>query len=144
MCSNRSLASLFLQFQQAGQDQAVKSQCSGVWGRQVKAGCLPQQQQSHNHHHHQQIRNGGRNTGYGRAVNLPHAGAWRSQQVPHSQHSDTAMRAVLLGGSGVKRERAGTGVFLPCRHGNPPESRKKSGILQTVSMLVSLLSYWCI
>ncbi|KAF2318996.1 hypothetical protein GH714_012289 [Hevea brasiliensis] len=36
------------------------------------------------------------------------------------------MRAVFLGGSGVKRECAGTGVFLPRRYGNPPDSKKKS------------------
>lgn len=54
---------------------------------------------------------------------------WRPQQIHQPQHSDTAMRAVLLGGSGVKKECAGTGVFLPRKYGNRPESpRKKTGI----------------
>ncbi|KAF3433583.1 hypothetical protein FNV43_RR24685 [Rhamnella rubrinervis] len=114
-------------------DQAVKSQCSGAWGRRVKAGWLSQQQ-SQQQYHQQQIRNRGRNTGYEsgrseRPLNLPQSGAWRPQQVPPPQHNnDTAMRAVLLGGAGVKRESAGTGVFLPRRYGNPPESRKKTGV----------------
>ncbi|RVX13612.1 hypothetical protein CK203_010052 [Vitis vinifera] len=37
------------------------------------------------------------------------------------------MRAVFLGGSGLKRESAGTGVFLPRRFGNASDSRKKPG-----------------
>ncbi|KAK4756739.1 hypothetical protein SAY87_006866 [Trapa incisa] len=38
------------------------------------------------------------------------------------------LRALLNGSGTVKRERAGTGVFLPRRYGNPaPESRKRSG-----------------
>ncbi|KAJ9175802.1 hypothetical protein P3X46_014316 [Hevea brasiliensis] len=48
------------------------------------------------------------------------------QHQQPQQHSSTGMRAVFLGGSGVKRECAGTGVFLPRRYGNPPDSKKKS------------------
>ncbi|KAF2287193.1 hypothetical protein GH714_038891 [Hevea brasiliensis] len=59
-------------------------------------------------------------------------GLYSSQSFNHSvsqmnqQLSSTGMRAVFLGGSGVKRECAGTGVFLPRRYGNPPDSKKKS------------------
>ncbi|KAK2637471.1 hypothetical protein Ddye_032263 [Dipteronia dyeriana] len=54
----------------------------------------------------------------------------------HTSNTSTNMRAVFLGGSGgggVKRECAGTGVFLPRRYGNnnfnnnPHDSRKKLG-----------------
>ncbi|KAK3230992.1 hypothetical protein Dsin_002873 [Dipteronia sinensis] len=66
-------------------------------------------------------------------------------QQQHTSNTSTNMRAVFLGGSGgggggggVKRECAGTGVFLPRRYGNnnnnvnnfnnnPHDSRKKLG-----------------
>lgn len=126
---------LFLQLQQVRPDQALKSQCSAAWVREVKNGWA----HNHNHNHHnqnqQQIRNRGRNIGYERAMNLPHS-VWRPQQIQQPQHTDTAMRAVLLGGSGVKRECSGTGVFLPRKYGNPPESRKKTGIAKCFSHTV--------
>ncbi|XP_044460851.1 uncharacterized protein LOC123192383 [Mangifera indica] len=69
----------------------------------------------------------------GRSVVLSQA-AWPPLQVQQHQHqqpqhSASAMKPVFLGGSaGVKRECAGTGVFLPRRYvNNPCDSRKKSG-----------------
>lgn len=53
--------------------------------------------------------------------------AWPTSQPPH-QKSGSGMRAVFLGESAVKKERTGTGVFIPQRFGSfPPENRKKPG-----------------
>ncbi|XP_015869919.2 uncharacterized protein LOC107407188 [Ziziphus jujuba] len=124
--NNQGFSQNLARLQQVRPDQALKSQCSAAWVREVKNGWA----HNHNHNHHnqnqQQIRNRGRNIGHERAMNLPHS-VWRPQQIQQPQHTDTAMRAVLLGGSGVKRECSGTGVFLPRKYGNPPESRKKTG-----------------
>ncbi|PWZ19133.1 hypothetical protein Zm00014a_035162 [Zea mays] len=62
------------------------------------AACLPLQKPQHHHHHH-------------------HAPA-----APAS-----GMRAVFLTPSGPKRERNGTGVFLPRPAGAPAEPKKKTG-----------------
>ncbi|OMO94359.1 hypothetical protein CCACVL1_06043 [Corchorus capsularis] len=115
------------------QEQMVKPHCGGVataLGRQVKANSnwqaqLQQQQ-------HQQIQNRTRNNNVVgvRPLGLPQS-SWPPLQ--QQQNSGSGMRAMFLGGSGnnVKRECAGTGVFLPRRYGNnnnnPPEPRKKSG-----------------
>ncbi|XP_057801310.1 uncharacterized protein LOC131016619 isoform X2 [Salvia miltiorrhiza] len=65
-----------------------------------------------------QLRNGRGNGGEGRA---PMA-AWPGFQQPGS-----GMRAVYLGEPGPKKERTGTGVFLPQRVSSlPAENRKKS------------------
>ncbi|KAK6929416.1 hypothetical protein RJ641_005621 [Dillenia turbinata] len=52
-----------------------------------------------------------------------------NQQQPQNLSNGSGMRAVFLGGSGVRRESTGTGVFLPRRHGttSSPEPRRKSG-----------------
>lgn len=57
----------------------------------------------------------------------PSLQAQQQNQVPNP--SGSSMRAgVLVSGSNtsVKRECAGTGVFLPRRYSNPPDSRKKT------------------
>ncbi|XVF24001.1 hypothetical protein REPUB_Repub13aG0089000 [Reevesia pubescens] len=117
------------------QEQVLKPQCVAVLGRQVKASNwhaqLQQQQQ------HQQTQSRARNNVIGgRPLGLPQS-SWpplqvqSQQQQQPQQNSGSGMSAVFLGGSGsVKRECAGTGVFLPRRYGNnnnPPEPRKKSG-----------------
>ncbi|GMI87194.1 hypothetical protein like AT2G39870 [Hibiscus trionum] len=55
----------------------------------------------------------------------------QSKQKQPQTHPGSAMRAVFLGGSGgVKRECAGTGVFIPRRYdtsSTSPEPRKKAG-----------------
>ncbi|KAJ9160232.1 hypothetical protein P3X46_025653 [Hevea brasiliensis] len=136
------------------QEQQLKPRCPSVWGRQqvkVEWQAQPQtqlqqhhpqpqiqtQSQSHYQHQQQQIQSRGRSlVGYEngrcmRPLGLPQS-AWPPLQVQSNQndqpqqHSSTGMRAVFLGGSGVKRECAGTGVFLPRRYGNPPDSKKKS------------------
>ena len=69
-----------------------------------------------------------------RPLGLPQS-AWptlqaqQQNQVPNPNGS--SIRAgVLLSGSNtsVKRECAGTGVFLPRRYSNPPDSRKKTSM----------------
>ncbi|XP_007009141.2 PREDICTED: uncharacterized protein LOC18585980 [Theobroma cacao] len=114
------------------QEQVLKPQCGAVMARQVKASNwqaqLQQQQQQH-------IQSRARNNNVVgvRPLGLPQS-SWpplqvQSQQQQQPQHnSGSGMRAMFLSGSGsVKRECAGTGVFLPRRYGNPPEPRKKSG-----------------
>ncbi|KAJ4719924.1 TIP41-like protein [Melia azedarach] len=114
------------QYKQYVNDDAVlKTQCGGfVRGRQqvIRPPTWSSQPQ--------QIQNKVRNFGYenarcGRPLGQPAQSAWPPLQV-HQQKPQ--QRPVFLGGSGgVKRECAGTGVFLPRRYGNnAPESRKKS------------------
>ena len=112
----------------------LKPQCGAVLGRrQVKTTSnwqtqLQQQQQR------QQVQSRTRNNVVrGRPLGFAQS-SWpplqvQSQQQQPQQNSGSGMRAVFLGGSGsVKRECAGTGVFLPRIYGNnPPEPRKKSG-----------------
>lgn len=65
----------------------------------------------------------------------------------HPQHpvqgSGAAMRAILLGGSGLKNGSSGTGVFLPRTINNPnppptattePKKKKKSGMFTVTPM----------
>ncbi|KAL3826056.1 hypothetical protein ACJIZ3_022085 [Penstemon smallii] len=71
-----------------------------------------------------QFQNGSRNGVVGRNPGLSTA-VWptlqQSQQQPGS-----GMRAVFLGETGAKKERTGTGVFLPRRFGtNPTDTRNK-------------------
>ena len=107
----------------------LKPHCRAVLGRQVKASNWQAQLQQQQ----QQIQSRARNiVGGARPLGLPQS-SWpplqgQSQQQP-KHNSGSGMRAVFLGGSGsVKRECAGTGVFLPRRYGNNPhEPRKKSG-----------------
>ncbi|KAJ6432575.1 hypothetical protein OIU84_019751 [Salix udensis] len=114
--------------------QAVRQPCSSIWERQqVKTSCPTQPQLHHNHNHHHHVQRRGRDVRYedgrcGRPLGLPPA-AWPPLQVhQQNQHTNSAgMRAVFLSGAGVKRESAGTGVFLPRRYGNAPEPKKKSG-----------------
>ncbi|GAV56823.1 hypothetical protein CFOL_v3_00365, partial [Cephalotus follicularis] len=118
------------QCQYVRQEQVLKQQCPSVWGRQVKVGWQAQQ------HIHSRGRSvvGYENGRCGRPLGLSQT-AWPPlqaqsppQQQPHQQLSGCGMRAVFLGGgSGVKRECTGTGVFFPRGYGNPHESRKKSG-----------------
>lgn len=62
--------------------------------------------------------------------------AWPSlYDKHHKQHTQHD----FLGGSGVKRECAGTGVFLPRRYNHPPDPCKKSGNA-IVSFSLSLLA----
>uniref|UniRef100_A0A803P1R8 TIP41-like protein n=1 Tax=Cannabis sativa TaxID=3483 RepID=A0A803P1R8_CANSA len=151
--SNQGLSQNIAQFQALKPDIAVKPQGANAWGRQVKA-CWSAQaqaqvqvqaqaqaqahahaQQQNQHYFHQQVQNRGRNNGYengrcGRALNLSQS-AWPSLQVQNQNQlpNRPAMGAAAPHtGSGAKRECAGTGVFLPRRYSNPPESRKNQAL----------------
>lgn len=54
------------------------------------------------------------------------------QQQQQQQQSGLGMRAVFLGGTGAKRERTGTGVFLPRRVGSSPSVARKKPECSTV------------
>ncbi|XAR66226.1 hypothetical protein NMG60_11012376 [Bertholletia excelsa] len=122
-------------FEHARQNQVLKQQCSSVWGRPVQKNQFQQQVMSLNRGG--RVHGGGEfmtNGRYARPVGLSQS-AWPPLQVQNqdppnrtAQMGGSGMRAVFLGGSGVKRGCAGTGVFLPRRFGNSPsESRKKPG-----------------
>ncbi|GAB4831858.1 hypothetical protein Ancab_005874 [Ancistrocladus abbreviatus] len=128
------------QFQHEARQQASNT----LWGRQGREGRNCQSQQ-------QQMQGRGRCSGGGcgggcgggsggGALRLPQS-ACPPLRVQHHHHHQCqlhqqggdwpSMKAVLLGGSasgGIKRQSAGTGVFLPRRHGTPtpPEPRKKT------------------
>ncbi|PIN01452.1 hypothetical protein CDL12_26041 [Handroanthus impetiginosus] len=97
------------QFQRMRQQQMMKT---GVWGQRKMD---------------YQFQNG-RTAGTGRNQGLSTA-AWPTLQQSEQQQQQqpgSGMRAVFLGETGVKKERTGTGVFLPRRFGtNPAETRKK-------------------
>ncbi|KAL0338253.1 UNVERIFIED_CONTAM: hypothetical protein Sangu_1347400 [Sesamum angustifolium] len=100
------------QFQRMKQQQMMKS---NVW----EQGKMDYQFQN------------GRTGIVGRTQGLSMA-AWptlqQSQQQQQHQQPGSGMRAVFLGETGAKKERTGTGVFLPRRFGsNPTETRKKPG-----------------
>ncbi|XP_073152817.1 uncharacterized protein [Henckelia pumila] len=69
----------------------------------------------------------GRNAGESR--NRLSAAAWPTLQQSHQQPPlvpRSGMRAIYHGDNGAKKERTGTGVFLPRRYDTiPPETRKK-------------------
>jgi hypothetical protein len=111
----------------------LKSQRVPVWERQqeVKVGWSTQP-----HQQEQQIQNRVRSTtGYesgrcGKPLGLPQS-AWPSLQAQQQnqlpRHNGSGTRGGYLGGSGAKRESAGTGVFLPRRYNSAPECCKKTG-----------------
>ncbi|KAE8689752.1 hypothetical protein F3Y22_tig00110931pilonHSYRG00041 [Hibiscus syriacus] len=97
-------------FQQLKQDQLKKQRNALVWGG------LTQQQQKH------VVQNRGRYDN--RTLGLsPSAWAPLQQQQPQPPNG-SGMRAVFLGNQNGKRERVGTGVFLPRRVGNSSELYK--------------------
>ena len=131
----------------------LKQQRSSIWGKPSREELLSQQSQIK-----QQLvsENRGRlfggggfegNGGYIRPLG-PAQSAWppplqvrlqNHQNPPPPPPGGSSTRAVFLGGSGVKRECAGTGVFLPRRYGNPSESRKKPGRFNGVFWLYLVL-----
>ncbi|XP_052177188.1 uncharacterized protein LOC127791384 [Diospyros lotus] len=119
------------------QDYLLKQQSASLWGRQTREAVFP--------HLHQQMmpqNGGGRVLGGGferkerseRPLGLPQA-AWPPLQTNHQsqlsqplQGGRSAVGAVFHGGSAVKKQCAGTGVFLPRRYASlSSATRKKPG-----------------
>ncbi|XP_057779933.1 uncharacterized protein LOC130998534 [Salvia miltiorrhiza] len=119
----------FLQLQ-ATHFQRMKQQHhmmkSGVWGQQGKM-----------EYHQFQNQSGKMEGEMGRSQGLSMA-SWptlqQSQQQPQqqSQQPGSGMRAVFLGETGAKKERTGTGVFLPRRFGTAPAENRKKPVCSTV------------
>ncbi|CAN1173878.1 hypothetical protein LINPERPRIM_LOCUS9550 [Linum perenne] len=115
------------QYQQFSQEPAgaIKEQCPSVWGRPPP----PQQQKLVRAANWQQIACGNARS----VARPPPQHAWPPLQNQHYQQMQSSNSAFLSGGSGAKRECAGTGVFLPRRYGNaPPDSKKKPNPCSTV------------
>ena len=138
---------VYLQSQHYRQEPVLRQQCS-VWGREAKEVWLsqqnPLQKQQQQQQQQQQIhsrRSVGLESGRcGRPLGLPPS-AWPPlQQQPQHQQNCSGMRAVFLGGNGLKRESTGTGVFLPRRFGNTSDSRKKPGIKRFKNMVDTLVA----
>ncbi|KAF5453618.1 hypothetical protein F2P56_028511 [Juglans regia] len=135
--SNQSIAHNLpqaTQFQNARQDQVLSPQPeASIWGRpdQMKLCWSAQQNLQDPEQIHSRVRNTEFKSGRcGRPLSVPQS-AWPSlhsqpQKQPPS-HSGSSMRSVFRGGSGVKRDCAGTGVFLPRRYSSAPDIRKKTG-----------------
>ncbi|KAJ0984059.1 hypothetical protein J5N97_002415 [Dioscorea zingiberensis] len=97
-----------LEFERLKQEQLIKQQISAAWGKPNRARVV-----------------GGGSGVHGRPLGLAPS-AWPSLQQQHQQPgAGSGMRAIFLNGSGSRRESAGTGVFLPRRAGNTPETRRK-------------------
>ncbi|KAI3427700.1 uncharacterized protein J3R85_009271 [Psidium guajava] len=115
--------------QHARENRVLKRQASlPVWERTMEGWSENQQQQQQLQ---LQIQSRVKNAG------LVHGRCGRNQGFPQSAwsplHNCSGARAPpFVAGSGSKRECAGTGVFLPRRYGDLPESRKKSGGSTTV------------
>ncbi|XP_030456177.1 uncharacterized protein LOC115677194 [Syzygium oleosum] len=114
--------------QHAREDRVLKRQASlPVWARTMEGWSENQQQQQLQLQIQSRVKNAGlvngrcgRNQGYLQSAWTP-------------LHNGPGVRAPpFVAGSGSKRECAGTGVFLPRRYGDLPESRKKSGGSTTV------------
>ncbi|KAF5738482.1 hypothetical protein HS088_TW13G01381 [Tripterygium wilfordii] len=131
-----------LQYQRARLEQLVKQrqhkqrQCASVWAKQVDLNLQLQNQQIQSAAQRASGFQTGR-CGNPVTVGVPQS-AWprllqsplhQSQQfAAQSQHLNPGMKAIVPGGSGVKRVCAGTGVFLPRRYGNNnPQPCKKTG-----------------
>lgn len=94
-----------------------QQQGSGVWG-QGKGG------------YPQMVPNVRRNGGERPLPQDFSMATWPTLQQSQRQPG-AGMRAMFLGDTGAKKERAGTGVFLPRRFGTPTETRKKPGRIFT-------------
>lgn len=73
------------------------------------------------------------------------AAAWPTLQQSHQQPPmipRSGMRAVQLGENGAKKERTGTGVFLPRRYETTTsETRKKAGNLLLAKGLMCVICW---
>ncbi|KAL1545565.1 hypothetical protein AAHA92_22273 [Salvia divinorum] len=95
---------------------------SGVWG---------QQQRGKLEYHQFQNQNGKMDGEMGRTQRLSMA-SWPTLQQSQQQQPSSGMRAVFLGETGTKKERTGTGVFLPRRFGTTPAENRNKPVCSTV------------
>ncbi|PSS34514.1 hypothetical protein CEY00_Acc01614 [Actinidia chinensis var. chinensis] len=116
-------------FEHARGDQFLKQQCSSILGRPNREGLFSKQNQfqqnlmSQNRGERVFLDGGfGSNARYVPPLQILH-------QYHKPLHGGSSVGSVLVHGgpSGVKRECAGTGVFLPRRYSKTSESHKKPG-----------------
>ncbi|XP_057954703.1 uncharacterized protein LOC131148794 isoform X2 [Malania oleifera] len=108
-----------IRFYQLKQEQLMREQGRGCWGRRRVQKA---EQMDPNFHNLRNVRDGDR------ACNGCITGRRAQNHVRRRQPvSGEGMRAVFLGGSGSKGGSCGTGVFLPRGVGNDREWRKKPG-----------------
>lgn len=119
----------------------IPHQSSEMWGRKVNPGWLGARQL-----YQTRVGSGFAENG-GRERSLSHSAALHSLQFQQqNQYGGSGARAAFPGGSGggggLKRECAGTGVFIPRRYGSKPpaDSRKKTGIFCSLQLIVFKLS----
>lgn len=98
--------------------QGVVWACGGVQGRNDQM--VPNRGMNNNSN----VRGGGGVMGLSSSAWPPLQNAKHHQ---HQQQFGSGMRAVFLENPSVKKERTGTGVFLPRSANAPSESRKKPG-----------------
>ncbi|KAL2533807.1 hypothetical protein Adt_07158 [Abeliophyllum distichum] len=75
----------------------------------------------------QMVQNGRKNGGRPEGLSMAAWPALQQSQRKRQQQPGSGMRAVFLGDPATKKERAGTGVFLPRRFETSTETRKKPG-----------------
>ncbi|XP_039012994.1 uncharacterized protein LOC120142353 [Hibiscus syriacus] len=102
---------------QAAQFQILKQQ-------QLMKRLNAQKQHQQQHHHHVVQNRVRSNNGTNRPMGLSPSACLPLQQQTRMTNG-SGMQAVYLNNPTAKRERAGTGVFLPRRIGAPSEPRKK-------------------
>ncbi|KAG6437136.1 hypothetical protein SASPL_102047 [Salvia splendens] len=112
---------------QASHFQRMKQQHmfkNGVWG---------QQQQGKVEYHQFQNKTGKMDGELGRTQQRLSMASWPTlQQSQQQQQPGSGMRAVFLGETGAKKERTGTGVFLPRRFGTAPAENRNKPVCSTV------------
>ncbi|KAG6433829.1 hypothetical protein SASPL_105447 [Salvia splendens] len=114
----------FLQLQ-ASHFQRMKQQNmfkNGVWALQ----------QGKVEYHQFQNKNGKIDGEIGRNQQRLSMASWPTLQQSQQQQTGSGMRAVFLGETGAKKERTGTGVFLPRRFGTTPAENRNKPVCSTV------------
>ncbi|GFQ02976.1 hypothetical protein PHJA_002441400 [Phtheirospermum japonicum] len=120
--------------------QPKHSQASGFYSNQAQAqthlsyqqlqAAKFQQMMGQGHMEYLLQRDGGGDRGYGLSMS-----AWPTlQQSQQRQQTGSGMKPVFLGETGPKKERVGTGVFMPRRFGSNPTETRKKPVLHAMNM----------